>query len=84
MKDTGFLYREKDTVELIENDRQKIEVDEVMGRATLMMKEAEAEDAGLYILTAKNMEGRDYSWAKVSIKGKVPPCYAFTAVTSLG
>ncbi len=67
MKGTGFLYREKDGTEVKGSGR--VEIKEYKKWVSLEIKETKAGDAGTYNLTAKNVEGMDYSEAKVSIKG---------------
>ncbi len=72
LKDTVFLYRQKDGKAIKESARLKIEIDEATGRVALVIKEAKAEDAGKYKLTAENEAGSVNTEAKASVKGNFP------------
>ncbi len=72
MKGTGFLYREKDGTEVKGTSRVKIRRATGYSWISLKIKETMVGDAGTYKLTAKNVEGTDYSEAKVFIKGNFP------------
>lgn len=68
-----FLIRFRNDIEIVLDDRVKIDTRELKGEkiSTLNITEVKPEDAGLIKLVAKNPAGEDKCQAKINVKGKV-------------